>query len=75
MGYSKEELDLASKKFSQELSKELENKNFDFFKEYLKYEISRKVVNGREVSVDVTLSFRPDSIGILKKKQLLGNEE
>lgn len=75
MSYSKEELDLASKKFSQELSKELENKNFDFFKEYLKYEISRKVVNGREVSVDVTLSFRPDSIGILKKKQLLGSEE
>lgn len=70
MGYSKEELDLASKKFSQELSKELENKNFDFFKEYLKYEISRKVVNGREVSVDVTLSFRPDSIGILKKKTI-----
>ncbi|MGL5414013.1 hypothetical protein [Cetobacterium sp.] len=75
MSYSKEELDLASKKFSQELSKELENKKFDFFKEYLKYEISRKVVNGREVAVDVTLSFRPDSIGILKKKQLLGNEE
>ncbi|MGL4865267.1 MAG: hypothetical protein ACRC3I_10610 [Cetobacterium sp.] len=75
MSYSKEELDLASKKFSQELSKELENKKFDFFKEYLKYEISRKVVNGREVAVDVTLNFRPDSIGILKKKQLLGNEE
>lgn len=75
MIYSKEQIDLATKEFSQELSKELENKNFNFFKEYIKYEIKRKVVNGREIAVEVTLSFKPDRIGTLEEKQLLKNIE